>query len=96
MIFFQWWRREFTKFATLFLVGIIVLYKKLISPFLPGACRFLPTCSEYGIDALKTHGPLKGSLLTVKRIARCHPVKALGGQDGFDPVPAKPEDETSK
>ena len=62
---------------------LIKLYQVLISPWLPSSCRFSPTCSEYGIEAFRKHGPLKGMYLTIKRIGRCHP---WGGQ-GHDPVP---------
>lgn len=58
-------------------------YKKFISPFLPHACRYTPTCSEYMIEAIKIHGPLKGVILGIKRLSRCHP----WGKSGFDPVP---------
>jgi putative membrane protein insertion efficiency factor len=64
-------------------IFFIRFYKISISPFLPMACRYLPTCSEYGIEALKKHGAAKGLWLTIKRILSCHP---LGGK-GFDPVP---------
>ena len=47
----------------------------------------MPTCSEYFIDCLKLNGPIKGFWLGVKRISRCHPIKILGGKDGFDPAP---------
>ncbi len=61
----------------------IVFYKKFISPFLPNACRFSPTCSEYMIEAIKIHGIIKGIILGTKRILRCHP----WGNSGYDPVP---------
>ncbi len=61
----------------------IVVYQYVISPFFPGSCRFTPTCSHYAKDAIMKHGVLKGTLLAVKRIARCHP----WGGSGFDPVP---------
>ena len=66
-----------------FLLAPIFLYKWFISPFLPAACRYQPTCSAYAIEAIKSHGPLQGTLLAVKRIASCHP----WGGHGFDPVP---------
>tara|TARA_B100000029_G_scaffold479041_1_gene525696 strand:+ start:438 stop:689 length:252 start_codon:yes stop_codon:yes gene_type:complete len=75
------------KFITNLLILIIKFYKYFISPYLPASCRYLPTCSEYFIDALKFHGIFKGSLLGVKRILRCHPIKMLGGKSGYDPVP---------
>ena len=71
------------KVISKFLIGIIFLYQKIISPYLPPSCRYTPTCSQYGIEALKKYGPLKGSWLTIKRISRCHP----WGGHGYDPVP---------
>ena len=69
------------------LILIIKFYKFFISPFFLSNCRYLPTCSEYFIDALKLNGIFKGSYLGIKRILRCHPIKILGGNSGFDPVP---------
>ena len=68
------------------LIIIINTYKNLISPYLTPSCRYLPTCSEYFIDCLETHGFLKGSSKGIKRIFSCHPFKFLGGGEGFDPV----------
>lgn len=65
----------------------IHLYRWLISPLLPAACRFQPTCSAYALEALRSHGPLKGLYLAVRRLLRCHPITWLGGSSGFDPVP---------
>ena len=62
-----------------FVILIIKLYKYLISPFLISNCRYLPTCSEYFIDCVKLNGTLKGTLLGIKRILKCHPIKFLGG-----------------
>ena len=64
-------------------VGIIKLYQIIISPLFPASCRFYPTCSQYGITALKRFGFIKGSYLTIRRIIRCRP----GGDYGYDPVP---------
>ena len=69
------------------LILIIKFYKYFISPYFHSNCRYLPTCSEYFIDSLKIYGSLRGSFLGIKRILRCHPIKILGGSDGFDPVP---------
>ena len=69
--------------------AIIKTYKFLISPVLGQNCRFLPTCSEYFIESLELHGPLKGTYLGFKRITKCHPVKILGGNSGIDLVPKK-------
>lgn len=66
-------------------VLLIKGYQILISPLLPSSCRYDPTCSHYAIDALKTHGFLKGTLLAIKRIGSCHP----WGGSGYDPVPEK-------
>lgn len=64
-------------------LGIIRLYQILLSPLLGASCRFTPTCSQYGIEAIKKHGPFKGGWLTLKRIGSCHP----WGKHGHDPVP---------
>jgi len=69
-------------FAAIFLF-IIRIYQYLISPILGKSCRFTPTCSHYGAEAIKKHGPFKGGWLTLKRIGRCNP----WGGHGFDPVP---------
>tara|TARA_B100001063_G_scaffold201551_1_gene195005 strand:+ start:891 stop:1142 length:252 start_codon:yes stop_codon:yes gene_type:complete len=68
------------------LIKIIKGYKFLISPLLGDSCRYLPTCSEYSIEALKSNGFFKGIYMSVKRILSCHPIKFLGGGEGFDPV----------
>mgnify|MGYP001275324404 FL=1 len=67
---------------TYMLINLIKCYKFLISPLLGQSCRYLPTCSDYSIEALKTYGFFKGLFLSVKRISSCHP----WGQGGFDPV----------
>ena len=64
-------------------IFLIKLYQWVISPLLGSKCRYTPTCSQYGIEALKKYGPIKGLWLTIKRIARCHP----WGGHGYDPVP---------
>lgn len=65
------------------LIALVKIYRLVISPLLPPRCRHLPTCSEYCIEALEKHGPIRGGILAVKRIARCHP----WGTSGLDPVP---------
>ena len=75
------------KLINYFLLILIKFYKYFISPYLPYSCRYQPTCSEYFIDSLKLNGPFKGVLLGLKRILRCHPIKILGGSEGFDPAP---------
>ena len=66
---------------------IIKFYKYFISPLLGNRCRFLPTCSEYFIEALSAYGLIKGFRLGTRRILRCHPFKNLGGSHGVDFVP---------
>ena len=68
------------------LICLIKIYKIFISPLLSPSCRYLPTCSEYFIDSLKTYGPYKGFFFGLKRVLSCHPIKFLGGGEGFDPV----------
>ncbi|MDQ0220266.1 membrane protein insertion efficiency factor YidD [Peribacillus cavernae] len=65
------------------LIGIIRFYQVAISPLTPPTCRFYPTCSHYGLEAIKRFGPVKGSWLTIKRILKCHPFHP----GGIDPVP---------
>ena len=68
------------------LIKLISGYKFFISPLLGQSCRYLPTCSEYSIEALEKFGLTKGLFMSVKRILSCHPFKILGGGEGFDPV----------
>ena len=65
------------------LIALVQVYRYSISPLLPGACRYTPTCSEYGLTALRRHGALRGGWLTLKRFLSCHP----WGGHGHDPVP---------
>lgn len=65
------------------LTAVITFYRRVISPLLGPHCRFYPTCSAYALDALRQHGALRGSWLTVRRLARCHPFHP----GGIDPVP---------
>lgn len=67
----------------LLLILLVRAYQVVLSPMLPAACRYYPTCSHYAIEALEKHGALHGGWLAVKRISRCHPFRP----GGFDPVP---------
>lgn len=63
-------------------IALLRFYKRWVSPLLPSACRFHPTCSEYAMQAIETHGVLRGAWKAVRRLGRCHPFH----QGGFDPV----------
>jgi len=63
-------------------IGVLQAYKLFVSPLLPSACRYYPTCSEYMMDAVRKHGVWKGTWLGVKRLGRCHPFH----EGGYDPV----------
>ena len=65
------------------LIAPIRFYQRFISPLTPPSCRFTPTCSQYAIEALQKHGPIRGLYLAIRRILRCHP----WGGSGYDPVP---------
>ena len=67
------------------LIWPIMAYRRWISPALPARCRFYPSCSAYAVEALNSHGPIRGVWLILKRLARCHPFHP----GGFDPVPAE-------
>ncbi|MBI3675974.1 MAG: membrane protein insertion efficiency factor YidD [Proteobacteria bacterium] len=77
------------RIASVLLIAPIRFYRTFVSPMLPPSCRFTPTCSEYAIEAIETHGALKGTALAGKRLLRCHPITWLGGSSGFDPVPPR-------
>jgi putative membrane protein insertion efficiency factor len=66
-----------------FFILLIRFYQYVISPYLMPSCRYTPSCSEYGAEAIKKHGPLKGGWLTLKRFLSCNP----WGGSGYDPVP---------
>ncbi len=68
-------------FQTLF-VALIRAYQVIVSPILPRSCRFHPTCSEYALEAVRMHGPIRGILLGIRRLMRCHPFHP----GGYDPV----------
>ena len=71
------------KILSLPFIGLIKIYQLVISPLIGPSCRYTPTCSQYGIEALKKYGLIKGLWLTIKRVARCNP----WGGHGHDPVP---------
>lgn len=83
-------RRRVTSPARALIAGVRV-YQATLSPLIGRHCRFLPTCSNYAIDALRSHGAFRGGWLATRRVLRCHP---LGGF-GYDPVPP-PDDEASR
>lgn len=77
-----------SRLAESFFRAIILIYRATLAPFLGGQCRYTPTCSAYGLEALRIWGPWRGGWMTLRRLGRCHPwVKG-----GYDPVPAKRAD----
>ena len=66
------------------LLACIKFYQRAISPFFPARCRYVPTCSQYAVEAIEKYGPWKGGWLALKRFLRCHP---FSKRDMFDPVP---------
>ena len=82
--------RNIPRRAAVFLLSApIHLYRYAVSPLLPPACRFEPSCSRYALQALAAHGPFKGTWLAFRRLSRCHPIAMLGGGSGYDPVPER-------
>jgi putative membrane protein insertion efficiency factor len=65
------------------IINIIKIYQRFISPFFPSSCKFSPSCSRYGIDAINKYGAIRGSFLTVKRVLKCNP----WNNGGYDPIP---------
>ncbi len=76
-------QREYLTFSRRMLIFLVRLYQVMLSPYLGRQCRFLPTCSEYFIEAVHRYGALRGGLMGSRRICRCHPFS----RGGFDPVP---------
>lgn len=82
----RFWQRSLNVLKRIVAFPLILLvrfYQLCLSPLKPPSCRFTPTCSQYAIEALRKHGPIKGLYLTAKRLLRCHP----WGGSGYDPVP---------
>ncbi|MFK7798684.1 MAG: membrane protein insertion efficiency factor YidD [Aureispira sp.] len=78
-----WWLKSPLLLLGKIMMLLIRIYQVVLSPILPAACRYTPSCSQYGLEAIKKHGPFKGGYLTVRRILRCNP----WGGHGHDPVP---------
>ena len=76
-------RERFNRAVAVLLMAFIGFYRRFVSPLLGPRCRFIPTCSAYGLEAIEKHGPWRGGWLTVKRLLRCHPWTPCG----CDPVP---------
>lgn len=81
----RWLGRLLSRLATALLLWSLRLYKVVVSPLLPPVCRFHPSCSVYAMGAIAVHGPLRGSLLAVRRLSKCHPFH----DGGLDPVPPR-------
>ncbi len=77
---------ELGRLAGSALIGAIRVYQWTLSPLIGPACRYMPSCSEYTLEAIRTHGPLRGTWLGARRLCRCHP----WGGHGYDPVPPAP------
>lgn len=75
--------RLFCKGLAAIMIGMIKLYQWTLSPLIGKACRYTPTCSNYGLEAIRKYGPFKGGWLTLKRVISCNP----WGGSGYDPVP---------
>ena len=73
--------------AGVILIAPILFYRRFLSPLFPPTCRYAPSCSQYAMEAIAIHGALRGPVLALRRILRCHPITWLGGSSGFDPVP---------
>lgn len=78
-----WLARTVRRLPVYLLIVLIRGYQVLLSPLLPSSCRYVPSCSAYGLEAVQKHGAWRGGWLAVKRIARCHPFRP----GGYDPVP---------
>ena len=81
--FLQTAGERFNSAIALLMIGLIAFYRSWVSPLIGPRCRFIPTCSAYGVEAIQRHGPWRGGWLTLRRICRCHPLTPCG----CDPVP---------
>lgn len=79
------------KISSRCLIALVYVYKYCISPVIGPRCRFYPTCSTYMIEAIQLHGPIKGTLMGLRRIGRCHPYN----DGGYDPVPGSVEEQNN-
>lgn len=68
-------------------IALVRIYQHTLGPYLGGACRFHPSCSNYAIEAIEEHGAVRGFWMAIRRVGRCHPFS----QGGFDPVPHRPK-----
>ena len=75
--------KSLASYIGILLIAPIRFYQRFISPLTPPSCRYTPTCSQYAIEAIRRHGPIRGLYLAIRRLLRCHP---WGGY-GYDPVP---------
>lgn len=80
-------RRTWRRLTTAPFIAAIRVYQLTLSAWMGRQCRFVPTCSWYALEAYREHGAGRGTALTLRRLARCHPVRFLGGAQGYDPVP---------
>jgi uncharacterized protein len=80
-----------TRFPKTLLLTLLRGYKRALSPFLPPACRYVPTCSDYAAEAIERHGAFRGSVMAIWRVLRCHPFV----RGGYDPVPVSMKDATA-
>jgi uncharacterized protein len=84
------WRRGWAGIFAWPLLALLWSYRHLVSPALPPACRYHPSCSQYAVDAITLHGPIRGVWLAVRRLLRCHPW-AAGGPDPVPPARGRPD-----
>ena len=86
LVFTEFWKRAVMGKMSRVLIAMIRFYRKYISPMKRGCCIYIPTCSQYAVEAIEKYGALKGGWLALKRLSKCHPFH-FGEHDFFDPVP---------